>query len=89
MSVTVEITERDGEYTAVDTETGVMGVGETRATALASLAVQLETEEYQTVSETDSKAILSALTARTQQRFEDEGVTEDDIDEAIEWARSQ
>lgn len=86
MSATVEISEEDGEYTAVDLETGVAGVGGTRALALAALAVRLGADES---DELDPGAELAALADRTRQRFEEEDVTEDDVDEAIAWARSE
>lgn len=86
MSATVEITEKDGEYTAVDRETGVTGVGDTKALALAALAVRLGTEAE---GEANAAVRLQELSARMGDRFEDEGVTEDDVEDAIAWARSQ
>lgn len=87
MSVTVEISEEDGEYTAVDSETGAIGIGNTRAMALAALAVRLGAEERG--SDSDNRAELRALADRTRERFEDEEVTEDDVEDAIAWARSE
>lgn len=87
MSATVEITEEDGEYTAVDLETGTTGVGKTRALALATLAVRLGTDDE--LAETDLKAELQELADRTRQRFEDAEVAEDDVADAISWARSE
>lgn len=83
MSATVEITERDGEYTAVDTETGVRGVGDTRAMALAVLAVELGAQEA------DDGPDVRTLAERTRRRFEQEGVTEETVGEAIAWARTE
>lgn len=88
MSATIEITEDNGEYTAIDPETGARGVGKTRGMALVSLGVQLDTEEGDQ-DDVDLKAELEALSERTQQRFEEEGVTEEDVEDAIAWARSQ
>jgi hypothetical protein len=85
MSATVEITEEDGEYTAVDSETGASGIGNTRAMALAALAVRLGAEEGPTDVDTE----LRVLADRTRQRFEDEGVTEETVEDAIAWARSE
>ncbi|MFB6137096.1 MAG: hypothetical protein ABEJ42_01975 [Halobacteriaceae archaeon] len=85
MSATVEIREADGEYTAVDSETGASGVGSTRAMALAALAVRLGAEE----GPADSEAELRVLAERTRHRFEEEGVTEETIEDAIAWARSE
>jgi hypothetical protein len=86
MSATVEISEEDGEYTAVDSETGAIGIGNTRAMALAALAVRLGAEE---TPDTDDRKELQALADRTRERFEKHEVTEDDVDDAITWARSE
>lgn len=85
MGATVEITEEDGRYTAVDSETGASGTGDSRAAALAALALRLGTAE----GGEGSDAMLRALSERVQQQFAEEGVTEDDVDDAIAWARSQ
>lgn len=87
MSATIEISERDGEYTAVDSETGVTGIGNTRAMALAALAVRLGAEEGRT--DEDSRSELTALAERTQRRFEETDVDESDVEDAIAWARSE
>lgn len=87
MSATVEITETDGEFTATDLETGISGVGSSRAMALAALAVRLGGEEVATA--TDAEAEIEAIADRTRSRFEDEGVTEADVEDAIAWARSE
>lgn len=87
MSATVEITEEDGRYTAVDLETGTSGVGDSRAMALAALAVRLGAEEGSDAG--DPKAELRALAQRTRRRFEERDVTEDDVEDAIAWARSE
>jgi hypothetical protein len=87
MSATVEITEDDGQYTAVDSETGASGVGSTRATALAVLAVRLGAAE--THGTADGESELRALADRTRRRFEERRLTDDDVEDAIEWARSE
>lgn len=89
MSATVEITEEDGTYTAIDTETGAAGSGRTKAMALVALAtaidggVSLPAGEGSGVEET-----LKALSARVQERFDGAGISEDDVEDAIRWARS-
>lgn len=89
MSATVEIQEDDGVYTAVDSETGAVGTGKTRAIALAVLSIKLQNETDEVVSGLDSKTALQVLSAGTQARFEEEDVTEDDIEDAIAWARAE
>ncbi len=89
MSATVEITEGDGVYTADDSETGATGRGSSRAMALAALAVQLQGLEEELAEELDPKTTLKVLSASTQERFEAEGVTEQDIDGAIAWTRDE
>ena len=87
MSATVEITEENGQYRAHDQETGATGTGATRATALAVLAARLGAEEE--LADADLETELRTLTEQTRRRFEEEDVTEDDVAEAIEWARSE
>lgn len=87
MSATVEISEDEGEFTAVDSETGAVGIGNTKATALAALAVRLGAEEGAAAA--DDVVELRTLADRTRRRFEEEGVTEDDVEDAIAWARSE
>lgn len=87
MSATVEISEENGEYTAVDSETGAIGIGNTRAMALAALAVRLGAEEGR--AEASRRTELRSLADRTRERFEEEGVTEGDVEDAIAWARSE
>jgi hypothetical protein len=88
MSAQVEIREDDGGYTAIDEETGTTGQGETRAIALATLAVRLHAGE-EDWGELDSETALRLLSTRVGDRFEAEGVTEDDVGAAIAWARSE
>ena len=87
MSVTVEISEENGQYTAIDSETGVAGIGNTRAMALAALAVRLGAEEERRGA--DERAELRAFADRTRERFEEEGIAEDDVKDAIALARSE
>lgn len=85
MSATVEISEQDGEFRAVDMETGATGVGSSRAMALAALAVELGSGE----GPRDPEADVRRLAGRTRRRFEEADVTDQDVAEAIEWARSE
>lgn len=87
MSATVEITESDGVYTAVETATGVEADGPTKALALIALALALE--EFEQGEEQSSESELRALAERTRQRFETKDVTEADVEDAIAWARSE
>jgi len=87
MSVLVEITEENGEYKAYDPETGASGTGSTRSVALAVLASRLGAEEDH--DDAELRAELETLAERTRRRFEEEGVTEGDIEDAITWARSE
>lgn len=87
MSATVEISEDDGEYTAVDHQTGVSGVGSSRALALAALAVELGSLDGPDA--VDPAAEVDALADRTRRRFEAADVTDDDVEDAIAWARSE
>lgn len=87
MSATVEISEDDGEYTAVDHQTGVSGVGSSRALALAALAVELGSLDGPDAA--DPAAEIDALADRTRRRFEAADVTDDDVEDAIAWARSE
>lgn len=83
MSAMVEITEEDGEYRAIDVETGTTGAGETRAKALIALAIRLGEFE-----DADAREDVRALAERTRRRFQEEGITEDHVSDAIAWARS-
>lgn len=88
---TVRITESDGRFTAVDVETGASGTGESRSMALVALATALEGAVGVAAEsrEADSRAELAALAERTRRRFEEADVTEADVEDAIEWARSE
>ena len=87
MAATVEITEEGGSYTAVDTDSGVSASGESKALALMSLAVALEDSDEE--RNEDTETALRSLAERTQRRFENESITEDDVEDAIAWARSE
>jgi len=87
MSATVEITENGERYTATDTETGISGEGPSKAEALLTLAIALGDENEDTAVNTETA--LRAMTEQTRERFEEEGVTEEDVEEAIAWARSE
>lgn len=90
MSATVEITEDDGTYTAIDTETGAAGSGRTKAMALVALAAALGGGvSLPADGETDPEEALRTLSERAQTRFAEAGVTEDDVEDAIRWARSE
>ncbi|MFC3958350.1 hypothetical protein [Halovivax cerinus] len=77
--------DQAGRFTATDTETGDSADGATQADALATLAGRRATDE----DDASSVAECISRTQAVRRRFEDEGVTEADVDEAIEWARSE
>ena len=90
MGATVEITEDDGVFTAVDEETGAAGSGRSKAMALVALAAALGGGESLPADEaTDTKEELIALSTRVRARFDEADVTEADVDDAIRWARSR
>lgn len=95
---TVDVSERqDGRFTAVEAETGTTGEGDTPAEALASLARTLASAEETTRIEkilgdeekSSNAAEFIEISRTVQERFEDEEVEEDDVTDAIKWARSQ
>lgn len=57
----------------------------TRELALAALAVRLGAEEGSGDTETE----LRVLAERTRQQFAEQDVTEDTVEDAIAWARSE
>ena len=85
---TVEISRRsDGRYRAVDSETGSMGEGETRIDALGELVARLERESG---ARTENPAVaFRDVSARAQRRFQEQGLEQEAIEDAIEWARSE
>lgn len=90
MSATVEITEDDGTYTAIDTETGAAGSGRTKAMALVALAAALGGGvSLPADGESDPEEALRRLSERAQTRFDEAGVTDEDVEDAIRWARSE
>lgn len=86
---TVEITEHEGGgFSVLETETGTFGEGETLADALEQLAERLRNVE--TVDGTgDPEARFADVAEAVRERFETEGVSEGDLEDAIEWARSE
>lgn len=95
---TVDISRRrDGRFTAVEAETGATGEGDTPTEALASLARALATAEEtarieEILNDSEESSTIGEfieISRTVQERFEDEEVDEDDVTEAIEWARSQ
>lgn len=83
--------EDEDTVTLVDEDTGAEGEGSTVTVALIDLAVKLQklTDESLSAEDTESLAELVEMTAETQKRFEEEGVDESDVEDAVEWARKQ
>ena len=86
---TVEITEREGGgYSVVETGTGAFGEGETLADALETLAESLrQLEDTEAVD--DPESTYDEIVARVRERFDAEGISEADVEDAVEWARSE
>jgi len=82
-TTTVEIREEDGMYTAIDDETGVSATAPSKAEALLELSGLLLSD-----TDVDYRSVYESLSEEVQKRFEEEGVEEDTVKEAIEWARS-
>jgi hypothetical protein len=89
MGASVEIREEDDGYTAIDSETGERAHGATRAVALTALAIRLFEAADGDQTDVCSEAALRRLSEKLQDRFEEAGVTEDDVGDAIAWARSE
>lgn len=86
---TVEVTQREGGgFTVVETETGALGEGDTLADALEQLAESLRRTEH-TNQATDPEATYETIAEGVRKRFREEGLTEEDVEDAIEWARSE
>jgi len=83
-TTTVEVREEDGSYTAVDDETGVSATAPSKAEALLELSSLLLSD----TEASDYRSVYESLSEEVQGRFEEEGVDEDTVEEAIEWARS-
>jgi len=83
--------EEEETITLVDEDTGTEGEGSTVTVALIDLAINLQklTDETLSTEDTESLAELVGMTAETQKRFEEEGVEESDVEDAVEWARRQ
>jgi formiminotetrahydrofolate cyclodeaminase len=83
--------EDEGNVTLVDEDTGAEGEGSTVTVALVDLAINLQKLTDESLSTEDMKNLveLAEMTAETQKRFEEEGVEESDVEEAVEWARKQ
>jgi hypothetical protein len=100
---TITLTERGEYWVAVHEPTGVSARGETRDEALAELDEAVtDTDESGQDLDTDveqggdgdsttptASEIWQEMTAESKRRFDEEGVTDDDVEDAIEWARSQ
>lgn len=96
--------DASGRVKAVDTASGTTGEGDSIPEALAALATKLAVIEEDVaavvagmssvdlpISDLDPSADAAEfleLGRAVRDRFEEEGVTEGDVDEAIEWARS-
>jgi len=90
MSAIKKIEDED-TVTLVDEDTGTEGEGSTVTVALIDLAVNLQglADESLSTDNTESLARLVDMTAETRKRFEEEGVDETDVEDAVEWARKQ
>lgn len=65
-----------------------------QADAIETIAQELDevhdtAEIVRQLQETESAAAFIRLASETQERFEDEDVDKETVDEAIEWARSE
>lgn len=81
----VEVTEREGGgYTAMETESGALGSGETLADALERLA-----ENLRQMEDADPETTYDSVSRDVRRRLADAGVSEDEVEDAIEWARSE
>jgi hypothetical protein len=84
---TVEVTRDDGGYTAIDTATGSLGEGTTYADALEDLARNLRDHEPESEM-FDAKSAYESASATVRARFEEKGIDENEVEDAIKWARS-
>ena len=64
-----------------------LGMMETEGRTVEEMLADLVGEFDYDTGQLGSKARLQALSERVQQRFDAEGVTEDDVEDAIEWTR--
>ena len=97
--------EHGDEVTVVDEQTGLSGSGPDYTTALEQLVERLRSssevasaleaiasadpETVQQLAQGSETATFIAHSKEVQQRFATEDVTPEDIDDAIEWARSE
>lgn len=98
---TVEVSEdASGRVTAVDAASGTTGEGDSVPEALVELARKIAEIEgdLDVLTEATMAALERAdaeaaeffeLSGTIRARFREEGVTDEDVDEAIEWARSE
>ena len=89
--VTIQRDER-GQYTVVDEETGITVEGASKTDALETLTATLR--RLDDLPERDAADLpvddgYNELSERVQARFEDRDITEEDIEDAIEWARRE
>lgn len=66
-----------------------LGVMESEDRTVEEMLDELVDEFDLDTDQLGSKARLQALSERVQQRFDATGVTNDDVEDAIKWARSQ
>lgn len=82
---TVQVIEKDGEFTAFDEETGTEVQGKTKSQALVALALELEKE----MDDVSTAEQYERLSTEVQRRAERRDVSEDVVEDAIEWARQR
>lgn len=81
----VEVTEREGGgYTAMETDSGAFGSGETLADALERLA-----ENLRQMEEVDPESSYDSVARDVRTRLAEAGVSEQEVEDAVEWARSE
>jgi hypothetical protein len=79
-----------GRWTAVERSTGKRASGPIEAIALLILIVLVALDsDHETETASDPDVVWRETTAETKRRFDEENVTEDDVEDAIEWARSR
>ena len=83
-------------WTATEKTTGTEASGPFEVVALVVLLIIIlasdsdaETESNGVADSEDPEEVWHEATAETKRRFDDENVTEGDVEDAIEWARSQ
>ena len=89
--VTIQRDER-GQYTVMDEETGITAEGASKTDALETLTATLR--RLDELSERDTANLpaddgYDELSERIQTRFENRNITDEDIEDAIEWARRE